>query len=107
MVVEKFQAEIEMLKIRGNRHQTKYTRVDREMNDLLEKQFDKDTVAGLKALWIADYKKEEAESQDRWQAKQGWLGNYEKSFTNDDFVKPIKSRDNRARHSNQHSSTNP
>lgn len=96
LVVEKFQAEIEMLKIRANRHQAKYRQVDQEMNDLLEKQFDENTAGELEALWIAECKKEEVKSQDRWQTKQQWLEKYEESFTNNDFV---KSRENKARNS--------
>lgn len=89
-VVERFQFESQLLKIRANRHPNKYRQVDQEMNNLLKRQFDDNTTRELKTWWIDECEDEEAKSQERWQTKQKLLEKYEEEFNNDNYLKPRK-----------------
>ena len=87
---EKFQAEINLLKIRATRHQNKVRQIDEEMNTFLESNFTGNAQLNLKEQWLEEIQNEENKSLKRWASKQIWMENYEKDFEKDNFMKPKK-----------------
>ena len=113
-VINEFQAEIQLLKIRAERHKSNYTKVEEEMAKFLQNKFNGNELAELKKLWDEDIANEEAKSQSKWQSKQEWLEKYEQQFDNEDLVKPRSDakpknsstrRQHNARHNNEHKTT--
>lgn len=86
-VLEKFQTEINLMKIRANRHSTNYLNVDEEIIQLIDSSYNDEIGNKLKELWTKEAKTEEQKSSKRWATKQTWLENYEKEFKNPDFIK--------------------
>ena len=112
-VINEFQAEIQLLKVRAERDKSNYTKVDDEMANFLQSKFNGNELAELKILWDEDIADEEAKSQSKWQSKQEWLEKYEE-FDNEDLVKarndmkPNNSsphRQRNARHNNERKAT--
>ena len=108
-VINDFQAEIQLLKVRADRHEANYTKVDEEMSKLLRTRFSGYELDELEKLWYEDITNEESKSQSKWQSKQEWLEQYEQNFDNEDLVKPrndtrptnsSNSRQHSARHNN-------
>ena len=113
-VINEFQAEIQLLKIRAECHKSNYTKVEEEMAKFVQNKFNGNELAELKKLWDKDIAKEEAKSQAKWQSKQEWLEKYEQQFDNEDLVKPRSDakpknssprRQHNARHNNEHKTT--
>lgn len=88
-VINQFQAEINLLKIRAERHTVNYKKVDQDMLSVLESHFSGDVLAEMKRLWTEETETEETKSQLKWQTKQKWLEGYEENFANEDFVRPV------------------
>jgi tRNA nucleotidyltransferase/poly(A) polymerase len=86
----KFQAEIELLKIRASRHENKLKAIEEEMKDLLTSTYNDEILQQLEKMWADETQCEEAESAKRWETKQKWLEEYEKNFNETDFVRHRK-----------------
>ena len=50
-ILERFQAEINLLKIRAQRHHNNYTTTDEEMNSFLESRYSSENLSSLLDLW--------------------------------------------------------
>ena len=68
-VINKFQAEIQLLKTRAERHKSNYTKVDEEMANFLQRKFNGNELIELTKLWDEDITNEEEKSQSKWQSK--------------------------------------
>ena len=86
----KFQAEIELLKIRASRHENKLKAIEEEMKDLLTSTYNDEILQQLEKMWADETRCEEAKSAKRWETKQKWLEEYEKNFNETDFVRHRK-----------------
>ena len=81
--INQFQAEINLLKIRADRHYAKYKEIDREMLNFLKNHGEGDLLTELERLWAQECDSEERKSQKRWESKQKWLEQYEEEFNNE------------------------
>ena len=86
-ILERFQAEINLLKIRAQRHHNNYMNIDEEMNSFLESRYSSENLSSLLDLWKNETSGEELKSVKRWKSKQKWLKQYEKELKQSDFVK--------------------
>ena len=84
---ERFQAEINLLKIRARNHNTKAKQIDEEMNAFLQSKFKDEHLNNLKDLWVEESTAEEYKSSKLWESKQRWLEKYAAKFNNNDFTK--------------------
>lgn len=89
-VINQFKAEINLLKIRADRQNAAYKKVDDDMTSFLENHFSDDTLEELKKLWSEETTNEEIKSQQKWISKQNWMEEYEENFNNDDYIQPQK-----------------
>lgn len=87
-IFTQFQSEIDLLRIRADRHSAKYKQVDQEMLSFLESNYHGDIIAELQNLWAEECKSEETKSHQKWQSKQKWLEKYEEDFNNNEYIKP-------------------
>lgn len=90
--LRKLNDEINLLKIRAERHKQKYENVDAEMNASLKSQFNEDDLADIKGLWREETAIQESKSSQRWMSKQQWLEKYAEEFNNAKFTKPKSDR---------------
>ena len=112
-VIDKFTAEIQLLKVRSERHEAKYRKVDEDMTSFLEGKFSDNIATELIYLWHEECKEEERKALEKWDSKQMWLEKYEESFDNEDCIKrreekTRESQNNRhqLQHNTDHHSSN-
>jgi len=86
-----FEVEIKLLKNKANRHEKKYTDVDKHTNEILISKFNNQILESLQQLWTEECRKEEEKSIGIWEKKQLWFDNYEEKYgTVDSFIPVLK-----------------
>ena len=80
-VMFNFQSEIELMKLRAESHEERYKKIDKEMEDLLEKKLSGQRMEVTKKLWKEECVKEEIRSRERWEnSNVKWTEKYEAEF---------------------------
>lgn len=81
-----FEVEIKLLKNKANRHEKKYTDVDKHTSEILISKFNNQILESLQQLWTEECRKEEEKSIGTWKKKQPWFDNYEEKYGTVDFL---------------------
>ena len=81
-VIQNFQTEIELMKLRAESHEEKYKNIDSEMEELINKKVSGQRGDQVKKLWKEECVREELRSRERWETSNTkWRENYETEFT--------------------------
>ena len=95
LAMDQFQAEIDLLQMRGKVNEDRFQNTDLEMEQLLESKTQGNILKNVLELWRTECQQEEEISEQRWKKTQAWLEKYKKEFSennknNNPFVKKIQ-----------------
>ena len=81
-VLQNFQTEMELMKLRAESHEEKYKKIDSEMEEIISKKVNGQRKDHLKKLWKEECIREELRSRERWETSNiKWTDKYEAEFT--------------------------
>ena len=81
-VLQNFQTEMELMKLRAESHEEKYQKIDSEMEEIISKKVNGQRKDHLKKLWKEECIREELRLRERWETSNiKWTDKYEAEFT--------------------------
>lgn len=98
LAIQKFDAEISLLRLRVPKYRAKYTNHDQVMHDEIANISGDDIQIKLRGLWEQKTNQDKIKSDDLLRSKQKWLEDYANNYGN----AMMKSPDRRKRRKNNH-----
>ena len=81
-VLQNFQTEMDLMKLRAESHEEKYQKIDSEMEEIISKKVNGQRKDHLKKLWKEECIREELRSRERLETSNiKWTDKYEAEFT--------------------------
>lgn len=82
LAMDQFQAEIDLLQMRGKANEEKYENTDLEMENLIREKSHGNVQKNLIELWKSDCTQQEEISKARWIKEEEWFEKYKTDFQN-------------------------